>query len=53
MAKKKAKKSEAEKLAEKVSKELQKLAALHAKEDDIVEKLNDLVGDTLDDNDYL
>ena len=57
MAKKKAKskKSELEKVLEKVKKQLAKLAALHAKEDEVVEALDEIVEDALyngDDDDW-
>ena len=57
MAKKKAKskKSELEKVLEKVKKQLAKLEALHAKEDEVVEALDEIVEDALyngDDDDW-
>ena len=57
MAKKKAKskKSELEKVLEKVKKQLVKLEALHEKEDGVVDSLNEIVEDALysgDDDDW-
>ena len=57
MAKKKAKskKSELEKVLEKVKKQLAKLEALHEKEDEVVNSLNEIVEDALyngDDDDW-
>ena len=53
--KSKSKKSELEKVLEKVKKQLAKLAALHAKEDEVVESLDEIVEDALyngDDDDW-
>ena len=50
MKKKKVKKSELEKVLEKVRKQLAKLEALHEKEDDVVNSLNEIVEDALDNN---
>ena len=57
MTKKKAKskKSELEKVLEKVKKQLAKLEALHEKEDEVVNSLNEIVEDALyngDDDDW-
>jgi hypothetical protein len=50
--KKKAKKTPLEKILEKVKKELLKLEALHEKENAIVEKINDLVDEAQEDEEY-
>ena len=49
-AKKKAKKTPMEKILDKIKKELLKLENLHEKENDIMEKINDLVGEAQEDD---
>jgi len=51
-AKKKAKKTPMEKILDKIKKELLKLENLHEKENAIVEKINDLIDEAQDDEDY-
>ena len=51
-AKKKAKKTPMEKILDKIKKELLKLENLHEKEDAIMEKINDLVDEAQEDDEY-
>ena len=52
MAKKKVKKSELEKVLGKVKKQVEKLEALHEKEDDIVSSINETVEEALDEGNW-
>jgi len=51
-AKKKKKKTPMEKILDKIKKQLEKLEALHDKENAIVETINDLIDEAQDDEDY-
>ena len=49
---KKKKKTPMEKILDKIKKQLEKLEALHDKENAIVETINDLIDEAQDDEDY-